>query len=141
MSLVYRPNRKATDHDIIRLNSVGLSLSTIARILGCHPTTVTLRLKSLQIEPADTRRTFMEDIFKSLSADHQEWLADRLGPTDSIKWYVRDLLVEEFKQHGHNSKNRTVVPTGTSGTNQAATDGTNGSALRGSSGDAGGNDA
>ena len=141
MSLVYRPNRKATDHDIIRLNSVGLSLSTIAQVLGCHPTTVTLRLKSLQIEPADTRRTFMEDIFKSLSPEHQEWLADRLGPTEPIKWYVRDLLVKEFKEHGHNQPNHRVVSPSSTGTDPQATDGADGSALRGSSGDAGGDGA
>ncbi|WWC82008.1 putative helix-turn-helix domain protein [Burkholderia phage vB_BpP_HN05] len=137
MSTVYRPNRKATDHDIIRMNSVGLSLQTIARIIGCHPTTVTLRLKSLQIPPADTRRTFMEDIFKSLTPDHQEWLADRLGPTESIKWYVRDLLVEEFKQHGHNQTSNRLVRQGTPQPNQATVPVADGSALRGDLGDAG----
>lgn len=141
MSTVYRPNRKATDHDIIRMNSVGLSLQTIARIIGCHPTTVTLRLKSLQIPPADTRRTFMEDIFKSLTPDHQEWLADRLGPTDSIKWYVRDLLEKEYKQHGHNPPNLRMVSASPTGTNPSPTDGADGGALRGSIGDAGSDDA
>lgn len=96
MSNVYRANRKATDDDIIRLNSVGLSLSTIAKLLDCHPTTITLRLKALGISPADTRRTFMEDVFTSLSNKQQEWLADQLGPHISIKDFVRNLLVKEF---------------------------------------------
>lgn len=96
MSTVYRPNRKATDDDIIRMNSVGLSLSTIARLVGCHPATISLRLQSLNVPPADTRRAFMEDIFITLSEDQQEWLADQLGPHISIKDYVRNLLVEEF---------------------------------------------
>lgn len=96
MSQVFRPNRKATDGDIIRLNSVGLSLSTIAKVLDCHPTTITLRLKSLNIAPADTRRTFMEDVFTSLSQNQQEWLADQLGPHISIKDFVRNLLVRAY---------------------------------------------
>ena len=96
MSNVFRPNRKATDEDIIRLNSVGLSLSTIAKLLDCHPTTVTLRLKSLNISPADTRRTFMEDVFIGLTTAQQDWLADQLGSHLPIKDYVRHLLVKEF---------------------------------------------
>lgn len=91
-----RPNRKASDHDIIRLNSVGLSLGTIARTLGIHPTTVTLRLETLNVKPADTRRAFMEDIVKSLSEDQVDWLADQLGPHLSIKDYVRNMLVEQY---------------------------------------------
>lgn len=99
MSTAYRVNRKATDGDIVRLNSVGLSLATIARLLGCHPTTVTLRLKSLGVEPSDTRRTFMEDVFVQLDTDQQEWLADLLETKNiSIKTYVRRLLVEAHKK-------------------------------------------
>lgn len=96
MSSVFRPNRKATDADIIRLNSVGLSLGTIAQILGVHPTTVTLRLKSLGVPPADTRRTFMEDVFKTLTNDQQEWLADQLGPQISIKDFVSNTLQKAY---------------------------------------------
>lgn len=97
MSTVYRANRKATDADIIRLNSVGLSLATIARALDCHPTTITLRLRSLKIPPADTRRTFMEDIFLSLSLDQQEWLADQVANT-AVKDYVKQLIVEKHAE-------------------------------------------
>lgn len=96
MSGVFRPNRKATDDDIIRLNSVGLSLTTIANLIGCHPATISLRLRSLNVAPADTRRTFMEDVFITLSPQQQEWLADQLGPHISIKDYVRNLLVEDY---------------------------------------------
>lgn len=95
MSSVYRPNRKATDDDVIRMNSVGLSLATIAGALGCHPTTVTLRLKSLNVAPADTRRAFMEDVFLGLANPTQEWLADQLGPHLNIKDYVRNLIAKE----------------------------------------------
>lgn len=98
MSKAFRSNRKADDEDIIRLNSVGLSLATIANLLGCHPTTITLRLKSLGVEPADTRRAFMEDIFRTLSSPNQEWLADQLGPHLTIKEYVKQLIVKAYHE-------------------------------------------
>lgn len=104
MSTVYRANRKATDADIIRLNSVGLSLGTIARALDCHPTTITLRLRQLKIPPADTRRTFMEDIFLSLTLDEQEWLADQVVNT-SVKDYVKQLIVEKHVEAKANQGN------------------------------------
>lgn len=87
---------KTRDQDIIRLNSVGLSLSTIGKQVGCHPTTVTGRLKELGVQPADTRRAFMEDIVRSMSEDQIEWLADQLGPTINIKDFIRNLIVSEF---------------------------------------------
>lgn len=101
MSQVLRTNRKASDADIIRLNSVGLSLATIAKILGVHPSSVTLRLKSLGIPPADTRRTFMEDVFKMLEPNEQEWFADTIQASGtSLKEFVRDLIKgEHLKQN------------------------------------------
>lgn len=98
MSQVFRANRKANDDDIIRLNSVGLSLATIARALDCHATTITQRLKALGVLPADTRRSFMEDIFLSLPIEVQEWLANQLSPTFSIKDFVRELLLAAHQQ-------------------------------------------
>lgn len=97
--------RKADDLDIIGLNSVGLSLSRISRELGIHHTTVTHRLKVLNIPPADTRRAFMEDIFDGLSLVQQEWLIAQLGPAHTIKDFVRSLLVKEFV-HRHNALNK-----------------------------------
>ena len=99
MSDAFRSNRKATDQDLITLNSVGLSLGTIAKLLGCHPTTVTQRLKALKIEPADTRRTFMEDIFRSLNQDQQEWVASQVSGTKSIKEYVRELIIKDHQEN------------------------------------------
>jgi hypothetical protein len=96
MSTANRPNRKADDKDIIRLNSVGLSLATTAKTLDVHPTTITLRLKQLGIQPADTRRAFMEDIVRQLPSEQVDWLADQLGPHLSVKDFVRNLLVEKF---------------------------------------------
>jgi hypothetical protein len=91
-----RPNRKASDEDIIRLNSIGLSLGTIAKLLNVHPTTITLRLKSLGIEPADTRRAFMEDIAMELTEEQLEWLASQVGPAYPIKTFVKNLILERF---------------------------------------------
>lgn len=96
MSNVYRANRKINDADLIRLNSVGLSLATIAKILNCHHTTVTQRLKALNIPPADTRRAFMEDVATRLSADQMDWLADQLGPHHSVKDFITNLLAKEY---------------------------------------------
>ena len=96
MSEVYRKNRKATDADIIRLNSLGFGLSAIGRELGCHPTTITQRLHSLNIAPADTRRTFMEDVVGSMPRGQQDWLAGQLGAHHSIKDYIKSLLVREY---------------------------------------------
>jgi hypothetical protein len=96
MSTANRPNRKASDADIIRLNSVGLSLSTIAGQLGVHPTTITLRLKSLGVEPADTRRSFMEDVIRSMTESQVEWLADQLGPTITVKDFVKNLIASAY---------------------------------------------
>jgi len=102
MSNVYRSNRKATDDDIIRMNAVGLSLATIAKTLGVHPTTVTLRLRSLNIEPADTRRTFMENVLRPMPTHVADWLAEQVGPQYEIRSYVRDLLMEAYnKRHQH----------------------------------------
>lgn len=96
MSSVFRVNRKANDADIIRLNSLGVSLSTIGKTLGVHPTTVTLRLKSLNIPPADTRRAFMEDVITALSPRQQELLVQRLGPKYSIKDHIKNLLATDL---------------------------------------------
>lgn len=96
MNKLNRPNRKATDADIIRHNSLGRSLKDIAKLLDVHPTTVTLRLQALGIEPADTRRAFMKNILMSLTPAQEQWLADQLGPHVSINDYVRGLIVKEF---------------------------------------------
>lgn len=96
MSTANRPNRKASDQEIVRLNSIGLSLGTIAEKLDCHPTTITLRLQQLSIPPADTRRAFMEDIYNNLAPDMQKWLAEQLGPHISVKDFVRGLIIKEY---------------------------------------------
>ncbi|AXH72010.1 MAG: sigma-70 protein [Podoviridae sp. ctda_1] len=107
MSDIFRPNRKATDAEIIRLNNCGLSLQTIGKMLGIHPSTVTIRLRSLGIEPADTRRSFMEDIFRALPNSEREWLSDQLNQGVDVKTYVLTLLRHRYAayhQGNHNER-------------------------------------
>ncbi len=89
---------KLRDADIIRMNSVGLSQSTIATALGCHPTTVTQRLKFNNVTPADTRRGFMEDIIMNLGADCSEWLADQVNQNLTIKDFIVSLIKEKYDE-------------------------------------------
>mgnify|MGYP003401459173 FL=1 len=89
---------KLRDADIIRMNSVGLSQSTIATALGCHPTTVTQRLKLNNVTPADTRRGFMEDIIMGLGADCSEWLADQVSLNLTIKDFMVFLIKEKYDE-------------------------------------------
>ena len=86
------------DLDIIRMNSVGLSQSTIASALGCHPTTVTQRLKFNNVEPADTRRGFMEAIIIDLGCDCSEWLADQVSLNLTIKDFIVSLIKEKYDE-------------------------------------------
>lgn len=91
-----RPTRKASNDEILKWNSLGLSLQTQGNKLGMHPTTITQRLGSLNVAPADTRRAFMEDIIDQMSDKQVDWLADQLGPQRSIKDYIGNLLAEQF---------------------------------------------
>ena len=89
-------SQKVSDADIVKWNSLGFSLGTIGTKLQCHPTTVTIRLKSLNIEPADTRRAFMEDVLRNFSEAQLDKLAAKLGPNLSIKDDIRNLLAKDL---------------------------------------------
>lgn len=89
-------SQRSNDGKLIGLNAVGLSLGRIGKDLGVHHTTVTQRLKQLGVAPGDTRRAFMEEIWDSLTEPQQEWLIDRLGAGQSIKDFIRSLIVNEF---------------------------------------------
>lgn len=91
-----RPTRKASNEEILKWNSLGLSLQTQGNLLGMHPTTITQRLAALNVPPADTRRAFMEDIINQMSEKEVDWLADQLGPKHSIKAFIQNLLAEQF---------------------------------------------
>lgn len=93
MSDVLRHNRKGSDRDITRLNALGFCLKNIAKKFDCHPTSITLRLKSLKIAPSNTRRAFMETVYKEMPADYQENLADILEADQiHVKDYVKGLI-------------------------------------------------
>ncbi|AHC56565.1 hypothetical protein JJJA_0049 [Achromobacter phage JWDelta] len=150
MANVNRPNRKASDSDILRMNYVGMSLGTIAKTLGIHPTTVTLRLQNLGVYPADTRRTFMENVLKPMPEDVAEWLADQLGPTYQIREFVRDLLQAAYDKRfdnqrtayeRHLAKYGGVVPPSIAHTFRPEPEHADGGALRGSPGNDPGTDA
>lgn len=96
MTSVFRSNRKATDDQLLTLNNLGLSLQTIADTVGCHPTTVTQRLKSLGVPVADTRRSFMEDVYRTLTEDQRDFVVGQLGNTTTIKEYVRKLIIDNY---------------------------------------------
>lgn len=103
MSTVFRRNRKGSDRDITRLNSLGFSLAAIGQRLSCHPTSITLRLKSLNIRPADTRRSFMEDIYSDLPTETQDVIADTLEARAlSIKDYVKELITNDLLKRSDN---------------------------------------
>lgn len=96
-----KKHRTYMDYQIGRLNAVGLSLATISDLMGCHPSTVTNRLKSMELKPLDSRRSFMEDIIKNMPDPQQEWLIEHLEIQDmNISEYIRDLLDQEFLEQG-----------------------------------------
>lgn len=80
------------DAQLVRLNSLGYSLAAIAEVFKCHPSTVTNRLKDLGVAPADTRRSFMEDVLRTMTPDQVEWLSSYLGPHYQVKNFVIDII-------------------------------------------------
>lgn len=92
MAKVYRPTRVATDDNIIRMNRVGLSLAAIAKLYGCHPTAITLRMQNLGVVPIDARRAFMKDVFYSLEPEIQEWLLDQMNGSFTIMDFIKESI-------------------------------------------------
>lgn len=93
-----RRPRKIQDEDILRLNNLGISLSTMAAMLDCHPTAVSQRLKLLAVEASDARRGFMESIYERLTDEQQDWLAELIGTSNDIRTLITRLLVEEYER-------------------------------------------
>ena len=98
MANVLRRNRKNPDDAILRLNMVGFSLKEIGYRLNCHPTSISLRLKSLNVPSSDTRHSFMGAIIKDAPPNFVDQLADHLiqGNYPSVKEYVRDLIMRDM---------------------------------------------
>jgi predicted transcriptional regulator len=93
-----RRNRKISDDQVLRLNNLGMSLTTIADILGCHPTAVTARLKRLNVAASDTRRSFMEQIYSDLTEAEQNWVAEQVGLDSNIKTFITNLIQRAYKE-------------------------------------------
>lgn len=88
--------QKITDSQLLRENSIGLSLQRIGELYDCHPTTIGQRLNGLGVAPADTRRGFMSDVLDGFSADQKDWLYSQLGPSHGIKDLVRNLILKAY---------------------------------------------
>lgn len=89
---------RISDLDIARYNSVGLSYRTIAKIIKCHPTTVSLRLQDMGIKPVDTRRSFMEDVYLGLEKNVQDWLSQHLFNNQiNIQDFISKLITDAFE--------------------------------------------
>lgn len=103
-TIVATPTRKRAvvdNADVIRLNALGLRMSTIAEKLGCSTITVTNRLKALGVPVVDTRRSFMDDVYAALEPAEQEWLADYLFVNEATsKDLVVQLIKSAFAEHG-----------------------------------------
>ena len=110
MARTRRTKKTIPDSDLVRLNSLGFSLSTIGSSLGCHPTTVTLRLKDIGVVPADTRRTFMEDVLMKMPPAQLEWVETQLGPHYSIKDYVRSLITNAYLRQKNDTQIQKATP-------------------------------
>lgn len=85
--------------EIVRLNRVGISMQSIAAQFNCHQTTIVEALKDIGQTPLDTRRSFMEDIYSSLTEperEHLQRMLDLHGGT--IKSYIKTMISRDFTQ-------------------------------------------
>ena len=87
---------RVSDEAIIKLNDLGLSLTRIGEITGYHFSTVKLRLDEAGIKPVDTRRSFMDDIYKKLTPAQRQWLSEELNQGQSISAFLRMIIVEKY---------------------------------------------
>ena len=94
---------KADDSAIIKLNSIGISLSTIGELLGVHPTTVSNRLKILGIEPTYTTHAFMEEVIRTLPQETQDWLVTKCSRVYPIRDLIKDLIIGQYNRENNNN--------------------------------------
>lgn len=90
------PNRKATDHELLQQNALGRSLQGVGDIFSLHPTSVSARLRNLGVAPADTRRSFMDEVLAGLTPDQLSWLSQQVSPEKNIKSLVRELIRDRY---------------------------------------------
>lgn len=94
---------KACDNTMIRLNSIGISLTKIGELLDVHPTTVSGRLKILGIEPTYKTHAFMEDIIEKLPEETSAWLYEKCSRAYPIKDLIRTLLIKAQEEDSNES--------------------------------------
>lgn len=108
-----RKDLRVQDVDVKRLNHMGLGLRAIAEELGCHPATITTKLAAMGLEPTDTRRSFMEQVFNSLEQDQKDWLSHNLFNTGiGVREFITGLIREAWETHGKQTV-MAAVPTAT----------------------------
>jgi hypothetical protein len=90
--------------EIVRMNALGYSGVTIAKRFDMHPTSISHALTRAGITPTDTRRSFMEEVFDELPENQVEWVADELGPTGSIKQFIKGLIADAHRLEKTNRK-------------------------------------
>jgi len=104
------PNRKASDEDIIMLNNMGLSVTGIARMFNMHPTSVSARLKRLNIPVVNPRHAFMDGLLQSLSEPELAWLSSKVSQKVPIQMFIRDLITAQYKKEMSSNGNSQPNP-------------------------------
>jgi hypothetical protein len=49
------------------------------------------------IKPADTRRSFMEDIYNNLPPEIQEWLPEQIQEEETVREFVKRLILKQYQ--------------------------------------------
>lgn len=94
-----------SDLDVKRYNHVGIGLGEIGKKLNCNPVTVANRLRDLGIKVVDTRRSFMAQVFETLSQEEQDWLTNNLYSAEvSIHDFVSTLIKQAFETAPEDTK-------------------------------------
>ena len=89
--------KKFTDNDLIILNNIGLTTSTIAKILGVNQSAIYPRLKKLGLQafyPRGKSKSFMEDVFFELSIEEKGFLAEKAQ--NNVKNYIINLIKKDY---------------------------------------------
>ena len=89
--------KKFKDEDVILLNSVGLSTTTIGKLLNVNHSAVHQRLKQLNVAPFYPRgksRAAMEDIFFELSPEEKVFFCEKAK--EGVKAYLVSLIRNDY---------------------------------------------
>ena len=95
-----QPNQKASDEEIVTLNNMGMSVTGIAEYFGMHPTSVSARLKRMNIPVVNPRHAFMDGLLRTLTESELLWLSEQVSVKYPINAFIRDLIVKAHKNQG-----------------------------------------